>query len=380
MTQHLLFSSNSIHTSLVYKNFIDHTYCMYFVVVGNHHEIALWELQAHRIHVVEKYGNIRIISQSPADIQRGGIIKRGTIHTRKELQNTYHKIIWCNTKTLGISCKNANITRRYKEYDVKHSDKEIQKKGQEYVHIASHTPIQADSLIGAVRRYQPIQLFTAIDFHKPINGMNTWMMPSKLALSMTQIAAGKYLQYKKKKQKSDSQSVTIYDPFTGFGTTNFVASYVGYPSIGSDKNLTPAKQNYQRWKNQTYANDVPLILYKHNVHEPFHKKLVRKTTCVVTEWRLGPVVHPYTHPTELQQYQDRIRKVYKDFFTHSLSFFESWTQIVCTLPHHLQAHTQILDRARTYFHTRSATLHECGDIYRRKKQQVWRQLIRIHIK
>jgi DNA modification methylase len=40
----------------------------------------------------------------------------------------------------------------------------------------------------------------------------------------------------------------VYDPFCGFGTTGFVANWLGHHFIGSDINITPCKENVKRWK------------------------------------------------------------------------------------------------------------------------------------
>jgi hypothetical protein len=50
--------------------------------------------------------------------------------------------------------------------------------------------------------------------------MNIGMMPSKLALTLINIGIGEYEENK----KSDSISTTIWDPFCGFGTTNFLVN------------------------------------------------------------------------------------------------------------------------------------------------------------
>jgi tRNA G10 N-methylase Trm11 len=62
-------------------------------------------------------------------------------------------------------------------------------------------------------------LFEAVDFEKPSAGMGIGMMPSKLALTMINIALAAH-----QSNHDIKVDYTIYDPFCGFGTTNFLAN------------------------------------------------------------------------------------------------------------------------------------------------------------
>jgi tRNA G10 N-methylase Trm11 len=93
--------------------------------------------------------------------------------------------------------------------------------------------------------------------------MQIGMMPAKL----TQLLVNIGVSYSKKQE-----NVTVYDPFCGFGTTLWVANTLGYNAIGSDINASLAKKNLTRWKETEHADaDARLMLYKHDVLEPFTK-------------------------------------------------------------------------------------------------------------
>lgn len=65
--------------------------------------------------------------------------------------------------------------------------------------------------------YQQISLYEAIDYDKPLKGMNVGMMPSKLAHVLINIALSQHTD-------NPIEKPVIYDPFCGFGTTNRLAN------------------------------------------------------------------------------------------------------------------------------------------------------------
>jgi len=85
--------------------------------------------------------------------------------------------------------------------------------------IHSNESIDESVIIGRVTHYQDIDLFSAVDYDKPSAGMGIGMMPAKLTLMMINIARAQY-----ETNHVVKSEYTIYDPFCGFGTTNFLAN------------------------------------------------------------------------------------------------------------------------------------------------------------
>jgi tRNA G10 N-methylase Trm11 len=97
----------------------------------------------------------------------------------------------------------------------------VTKEGSEIYVLPEHHP-EYKTHIGLIQGYQQIDLYEAIDINKPLSGMTIGMMPSKLAHMLMNIALA---------QTPDVQDPTIFDPFCGFGTTNFIANALGYHTI-----------------------------------------------------------------------------------------------------------------------------------------------------
>lgn len=104
------------------------------------------------------------------------------------------------------------------------------------------------------------------------------MMPSKLAHILTNIACALNV-------RKNIQSSVIYDPFCGFGTTNFIAQASNIDSIGSDINITPTKVNTKRRLDPSNKRktDAKMLIYKHDVTHPFKKSFLEKVTAIVSE-------------------------------------------------------------------------------------------------
>jgi len=127
--------------------------------------------------------------------------------------------------------------KRFKLTDLLHTDKEVKEQGKEIINIDG-------KVFGIVEDFQNIQLYETIDFQKPFRGMSIGMMPSKLAHILINIA----IYHQSLFQKTSSDPLTIYDPFCGFGTTNMIANACGFDTIGSDINISQAKHNTKRRK------------------------------------------------------------------------------------------------------------------------------------
>jgi hypothetical protein len=128
--------------------------------------------------------------------------------------------------------KQYNSIKRIKIIEPIKTDYDIKTKGIEIITLPNKQYLIID-------HYQNIPLYEAIDIHKPSSGMTVGMMPAKLTHLLFNIAVNTY----HKGPNTKDQRPTIWDPFTGFGTTNMLANALGHHTIGSDLNITEAKRN-----------------------------------------------------------------------------------------------------------------------------------------
>lgn len=170
-----------------------------------------------------------------------------------------------------------------------------------------------------------------------------------------------------------SSALTIYDPFVGFGTTGFVANSLGYHFIGSDINITPAKQNQKWWTSTAYADAAKHItLFKHDVLQPFTHPVLEHVDLIVTEGWLGPVVKKTTRLPELQEHAEKIMHLYEQFFHHIqqacpgvpvVITVPNYTRREGKIPAHIQKSAEQLGRSVQHIAT-----------YARKGQEVLREV------
>jgi len=218
--------------------------------------------------------------------------------------------------------------------------------------------------IWIVQWYQNISLYENIDFEKPVSGMQIGMMPSKLAHIMINIWLSNIEQ---------KENITIYDPFVGFGTTGFLANYLGYDFIWSDINITPFKQNLKRWKESSFLQNNRLIDFKRDINTPFQKSFLKNVNLIVTEWWLGPLI---THKTRLHQQQQnfiKILDIYKNFIQNVNDFYD---QITCvfTVPVYFGKDFYAVDYLKNFCHRFNLDCQVLDEIYMRTWQTVGRAI------
>ncbi len=339
---------------------------MYFWISGNHKKIAAFELQSLGAT------NINLSWQTfffdyPHDIKQlqvGSLIKIWRIITIEEIDKMSKKsILWTDQKRLAQTLKKEWYYKRYKIIEPRKSDKELKQKWDEILALGKDQ-------LWLVMHYQNIPLYETIDFDKPSRGMKIGMMPTKLTHTLLNIAVGEY-------RKKSTQEPTIYDPFVWFGTTSFLANALGYDTFGSDKNITQAKLN-KKWRDEHQSkSDKKILFIKHDVTNPFNKKMLKNSNCIVTEWWLWPIINHRTTARESYNIQKDIYALYEDFLRHSINFFAKGSIIVITAPVHLQ-HDDIVPRfIEHYLDEKGIAYETCPEVYSRKWQKVGRQIIKI---
>lgn len=262
---------------------------MRFCVVGKHPVISRFEIERYcdGKWLIEHHGAF-VFFELPwyTDEQileclstLGGSVKRGKVHRSDNVESVLKGVtlLGCNDSDQAMARKREYKLKRFKYVPLEHTDEEIKREGKECLVID-------EERIGEVLWYQDIPRFTAIDFEKPVNGMEVGMMPAKLAQLLINCAVKGTFRNKK-------SIPTVYDPFCGFGTTLRLANSQGYHGVWSDSTITSAKQNLVRRKTTPYFHDsVYLTLFKHDVYEPIQKPFLKNVTAIATEGWLGPVI------------------------------------------------------------------------------------------
>ena len=263
---------------------------------------------------------------------------------------------------LWVLCKREHWAKRFKEVKPLHTDREIVESGREI------QPLQNWSVL-LVTWYQQIDRYAAIEYDKPVRGMQVGMMPAALAQSLVSIAMGTHDEW------------TVYDPFCGFWTTNFVANSNGFNTIGSDINPTPAKQNLSRWQEQQFATDKRITFFKHDVTEPFDKPYLKYVTGIATEGWLWPALKAWfarqMSRQQQSEIQDEITILYTAWIINHKNSPCSSAPIVCTFPQRTFIDEDMSRQWRRTCKEVWVQVEEL-ELYKKKGQRVARRVFRIN--
>lgn len=309
---------------------------MYFAILWKNPSLSLEELELLKPTDLTKHGAIVTFSTDRPEYlpQLGGIVKFGEIISPEELSDELKdtRLIGTNDEELGLRIKKNLGIKRYKLLELEKTDLEVKNKGLEIVSLQGKklqtTNNRQPTHVWIVKGYQNIPLLEAIDFEKPSSGMQIGMMPAKLAQILINLGLNKLWTL-------NSQLVTLYDPFCGFGTTGFVANALGHNFIGSDLNIIQAKQNLKRRTPTPYNQPEPkFTLFKHDVKDAFDQPFLKHVNLIVTEGRLGPVVKQNLGDNESRVNQDKIFDLYKQFLENVGGFYEHIT-LVFTVPYYI---------------------------------------------
>ncbi|USN57262.1 MAG: hypothetical protein H6766_02100 [Candidatus Peribacteria bacterium] len=197
------------------------------------------------------------------DHLRAGLTKRGRVvssrELHEELEQKQPKLVGCDSKSQVMQWKKQyDWLKRVKIIEPIKTDLEVKTKGLEIICLPRDEYLIID-------HYQNIPLYEAIDIHKPSSGMTVGMMPAKLTHLLLNIATN----HRNQLQTTHHEPPTIWDPFTGFGTTNMIANALRYNTIGSDLHITEAKRNIDRRSSQSFATEQKITLRKHDVTQSF---------------------------------------------------------------------------------------------------------------
>lgn len=340
---------------------------MYFAILWKHPQISLTELQIVKPTFLPstKKGIVLFETQYPELLKTlWWCIKSGIVVPEKELQTLLQdvKIIGIQEEAIWKHFKRTIGIRRFKTVKINHTDKEIKEKGKEIINLDN-------GKYGIVENYQNIPLYETIDFEKPGRSMHMGMMPAKLTHILINLGIQNIIANKNK----TIHDITIYDPFCGSGTTNFLANILGYNTVGSDINITYAQQNLLwRQTHSFYNTNASISFFNHDITKPFQSN-ISNWSIIVTEGWLGPIITKKSTPDDVKKAQQQIQKLYTDFFTNILKS-DYFSVIVCTIPRYIgydNPHEQ-------FFQTTISNLgynwKSINEIYQREDQQIGRKI------
>lgn len=342
-----------------------------FAVIWNTHNIAIKELSVIGASNINRINHnlVTFFLEDQKQIEKvGSVIKSWSIYHHEQLKNLLAKkstkIIWVESKDLGLHIKKTCNIKRYKLVETNKTDKEIKECGMEIIKLKN-------DVIGIVEHYQNIQLYEAIDFEKPLSGMKIGMMPSKLTQILINLAGHR--------KEDEKKSQTIYDPFCGFATTIMTANAMWYNTIGSDINITSAKTNIKWWKTNQYFTPNPIVTFKHDVREETSKHFLQQITRVVTEWRLGPIQKRELTDSQIHKTYKEISSLYKWVRKNCNSNIKTKRSGAICVPYYNELYDQVIN---TFVNERESeyqikTINE-KLVYKRPKQKTWRLILLVH--
>ena len=338
---------------------------MYFAILWNHTTIAQEELQLCNPTVHKKEWSLIFFDTEQPDTlnQLWWIIKRGKCVTEQELlpilQST--KILWVQDNKLGMQRKKDFPIKRFKQTARNHTDKDVQNKWNEIITF----PQEVEGYTyGHVQGYQPIYLYEVIDFQKPWRSMQMGMMPAKLATMMINI----WLNHSPDRSTNDR----LYDPFCGSWTTLFLANNKWINALGSDIDTQYVEKNIDRRQyKKALATPAKYEYINHDSTKPLTTD--KNIKLIVSEWRLWPIITEQSSPQKILDAQEEVNTLYTAFLQATHTAFLQAT-IVITIPHYSWVLNTIAPQQETLGKSLWYDVYTIPEVYKRPKQQVWRQI------
>jgi hypothetical protein len=353
---------------------------MYFAILWKNPEISKAELQILQpTHIsYPKKWIITFETEHPETIMTlWGIIKAGKIVKEKDLPEILENVVIIGIKEIanGKHLKNTIGVRRFKVVDFFHTDKEIKEKGLELINLWNGD-------YGIVEQYQNIALYETIDFDKPGRSMHMGMMPAKLTHIMINIWINSIIQH----STLSTQHLTIYDPFVGSWTTGFLANASGYDFIGSDIDIHYAQENLLRWQTTPHAkSELSFSLFQQDITKPilkFPTTTDNSPLIIVSEWRLGPIIHERSSQQQIFQAHKEVIQLYQHFLKRTKELFQNnnLKRVVVTIPHYSWIRNAIEEELSFTAQKLGLSLSSISEVYMREHQKVGRKILIIEAK
>lgn len=340
---------------------------MYFAILWKHPQISLAELDiiSPQFFPSTKKGIVLFETDYPEKLSTlGWCIKSGVVVAEKELQTILQdtKIIGIQEESIGKHFKKTIGIKRFKKVKINHTDREIKEKGKEIINLDN-------GKYGVVEQYQNIPLYETIDFDKPGRSMNMGMMPAKLTHILINLGIKNIITNK----NETIQNTIIYDPFCWSWTTNFLANYMWYNTVGSDIKINYAQKNLSRWQTTQYYKEKAIDFFQQDITKQINSSKLHTNNIIVTEWRLGPIITQKSSLSEIKNAQQQITELYSNFFTNIIKSDSFWS-IICTIPWYIgqdNTHEQYFQKLIKNLGYDRKTISE---IYHRENQQIGRKI------
>lgn len=347
---------------------------MYFALLWKNYLISLEELQLLKLEWLKRidWNFVIFNTQNIEQIKNlWWIIKRWKYISLQNLwpELDWYNLIWTNSNQLWSYIKKTYFIKRFKQFDVTKTDLDIKNEWKEI--ILFWNELDDSTKIWVVMWYQNIWIYEIIDYEKKVRSMSIWMMPAKLTAILINIWLNEY-----KNNYWNKDSYTIFDTFCWTWTTMMVANYFNTNFIWSDINITPCKANLKWWESTSFFNkENRITLFKHDMNNAFSKNFLQYVDIIVSEWWLWPIVSQNINKKDLEKNLAQISALYDNFLANCSNYFKN-TVLVLTLP----IYTDYEDYWISYFQNKFPKLKTrfVQEIYKRKWQNVWRQIVIIN--
>jgi len=289
------------------------------------------------------------------------IIKWWTILNQDDMSKEleWQKILWTKDKNFGIKLKKDFNIKRFKLVDRLKTDIEVKKKWIEIIRFHEQ--------IWVVKWYQNIRLYEQIDFDKPSRSMKMGMMPAKLTHIMINIWLSLI----------NSQSLTtIYDPFSGSGTTGFLANYLWHDFIWSDIDTYHLEINQKRRETKQKSNNKKFNIFQHDITQDIPENILQWNILIVSEWWLWPMLTDKTPKNDIPKYQKKVLWLYQGFIsTISKIKNNNNTKAVFTIPYYINQNNFLEQEIEEFSRNKWRNFLSINEVYSREKQKVGRKII-----
>lgn len=276
-----------------------------------------------------------------------------------ELDLSDQKIVGTNIR-LSKEQKQTFWIKRYKELDLIKTDLEVKTKWKEIIFFPKYK-----DLVWIVDFYQNIDLYENIDFWKPVRSMWIWMMPAKLTHLLLNLSVWNQVWK------------TVYDPFVGLWTTAMISNFFHENTISSDINITPFKQNRKRFKEtKFYKQDTKSSFFKQDILNLEKNNILKIATNVVSEWFLWPVIWKFLNQKEAENMEKSFQNIYINWIDN-LFKLPNLENITITFPSYKLFNWDFFVFENSYDKLQKLwfSLDILPEIYHRKWQKVWRQIV-----
>jgi len=341
----------------------------YFSIFGNK---IFWEFETKNIALknIKYFWNVcvfdleeniepSILSKLSQSIKYWIVIKYDQIWSY--MTNLSDKIFWISDKNMWVQIKKEFGAKRFKIVEKNHTDLDIQK----WIEIICMS--KAENLRWIVTNYQNISFFESVDFGKPVRWMQVGMMSAKL----TQFILNLWVFGLSKKI---SDTITVWDPFCGFGTTGFIANYFGHSFIWSDINISSIKENIKWRKNNNFYKENFFTIFKQDITKSVNNPTLDKVNTIVTEGRLWPIISHKTSILHLESNYKKIIDLYFSFLSN-ISSFKKIKTVVFTIPYYTKLWFSISQKIIDYSFKLWFLWEKIPEIYKRAWQQIAREVI-----